>query len=65
MPSETTGFVYANLATAVPFVRTIAPLLGLTLPDLGTVDLGALKSLTAFGTRAGDESTFTVFLDIH
>jgi hypothetical protein len=65
MPSQTTGFLYANLASAVPIVRTLGPLLGLTLPaGLATTDLSALKALTAYGTRVGDESTFTVFLEI-
>jgi hypothetical protein len=65
MPSQTTGFLYANLASAVPIVRTLGPLLGLTLPaGLSTTDLSALKALSAYGTRAGDESTFTVFLEV-
>ena len=65
MPSQTTGFLYANLATAVPFVRTSHRSSASSCRISASTDLSALKTLTAFGTRAGDESTFTVFLDIH
>jgi hypothetical protein len=66
MPTKTTGFLYANLVTAVPLVQMLAPLLGITLPAaVASTDLSALRSLTAYGTRKGDESTFTVFLGVH
>ena len=65
MPSQTTGFLYANLARSLPLVQAIGPLLGLKLPALGATDLSALKTLTAYATRVGDESAFTVFLEVH
>jgi hypothetical protein len=64
MPAQTTGFLYADLARVLPLVQALGPLLGLTLPPAPAVDLGALKTLTAFSTRAGDESTYTVFLAV-
>jgi hypothetical protein len=64
MPSQTVGFLYVNLASALPLVQTVGPLLGLKLPPALQTDVGALKTLTAYGTRAGDESSFTVFLQV-
>jgi hypothetical protein len=61
MPAETTGFLYVNLAAALPLVQALGPALGLKLP---ATDLSALTSLTAFGTRDGDDSTFSVFLGV-
>jgi hypothetical protein len=61
MPAETTGFLYVNLAAALPLVQALGPALGLKLP---AADLSALTSLTAFGTRDGDDSTFSVFLGV-
>jgi len=65
MPSQTTGFLYVNLASALPLVQILGPLLGLTLPTGATANLGALKTLTAYGTRVGEDATFTVFLEVH
>lgn len=64
MPSETTGFLYVNVARVLPLVQLAAPLLGLHLPTGALADAGALKSLTAYGTRAGAESSYTAFLAI-
>jgi hypothetical protein len=64
MPNQTTGFLYVNLERSLPLVQALGPLLGLKLPVGATTDVGALRTLTAYGTRLGDESTFTVFLDI-
>jgi Protein of unknown function (DUF3352) len=66
MPAQTTGFLYVNLATALPIVQAVAPLLGLKLPPVvATTDLGALKTLTAYGTRSGDDAGFTALVEIH
>jgi hypothetical protein len=62
MPARTTGFLYVNLATSLPLVQALGPMLGLKLPV--QADLGALKTLTAFGTRNGADSTFSVFLEV-
>ena len=64
MPAQTTGFLYADLARVLPLARALGPLLGLALPVGPKVDLSALKTLTAYSTRAGDESTYTVFLEV-
>ena len=63
MPAQTTGFIYVNLAASLPLVRLIGPMLGLKLPAQQQ-DVSALKTLTAFGTRAGEEATFSVFLEV-
>jgi hypothetical protein len=65
MPAETTGFLYVNLASALPLVRMVAPLLGLQLPPALSGDLSALRSLIAYGTRSGDEAGLTALLQVH
>jgi hypothetical protein len=64
MPAATTGFVYANLADAIPLVQAFGPLLGLKLPQPLQGDLSALRTLTAFGTRTGAEQSLTVYLEV-
>ena len=65
MPAETTGFLYVNLATSLPLIQALGPMVGLKLPaGTAKADLGALKTLTAFGTRNGEETTFSVFLEV-
>jgi hypothetical protein len=64
MPAETTGFLYVNLATSLPLVQALGPMLGLKLPTGSRADLSALETLTAFGTRNGEETTFSVFLEV-
>ena len=64
LPAETTGFVYANVASALPLVKLAAPLLGVALPPGLLTDAGAVKTLIAFGTRNGDESAVTAFLQL-
>ncbi|MEN3340617.1 MAG: hypothetical protein V7644_21 [Actinomycetota bacterium] len=56
LPQQTTGFVYANLKDALPLLRAAAPRSGLG-------DVGALRSLTAYGTRSGADSSYTLFLE--
>jgi hypothetical protein len=64
MPSLTTGFVYVNLPSVLPIVQLAAPLLGLHLPA-GFQDAAAsLKSLTAWGTRTGAESSYSALLAV-
>jgi hypothetical protein len=64
MPAQTTGFLYVNLATSLPLVQALGPMLGLKLPTGSQADLSALKTLTAFGTRNGEDTTFSVFLEV-
>ena len=61
MPAQTTGFLYVNLTSTLPLVRLVGPMLGLTLP---AGDASALKTFTAFGTRSGEESGFSAFLQV-
>ena len=64
MPDRTTGFVYANLQDALPVVKGLASLAGATLPA-GGADLGALRTLTAYGAGgSGGVSSFTLFLEV-
>jgi hypothetical protein len=65
MPAQTTGFLYVNLASALPLLQTVGPLLGLNLPATLQTDAGALRTLIAYGTRSGDEAGATVFLQVH
>jgi hypothetical protein len=64
MPSQTTGFLYVNLPSVLPIVQLAAPLLGLRLPAGFVTDAGALKSLTAWGTRAGAASSYSALLAV-
>lgn len=62
MPDETTGFLYVDLADALPALQGLATLAG--APATGG-DLGALRSLTAYGSGAdGGVSRFTAFLEV-
>jgi hypothetical protein len=65
MPAQTTGFLYVNLKDSLPLVQTLAPLAGVTLPSaLQGGNLQALRTLTAFVARSGNDMTFTAFLEI-
>ena len=64
MPDKTTGFLYVNLASALPLLQTVGPFLGLSLPPTLETDAGALRSLIAYGTRSGDEAGLTAFLQV-
>jgi hypothetical protein len=58
-PSQTTGFAYVDLETAIPLVESLASLAGAKLPaSLQGSGLDSLQSLTAFSTG----SSFTVYL---
>jgi hypothetical protein len=57
MPQQTTGFAYANLKEALPLLSALAPRAGLG-------DDEALRSLTAYGTRSGADSSYTLFLEV-
>ncbi len=64
MPDETTGFVYVNLQDALPAVQGLLTLAGGS-STAGGLDLGALRSLTAYGSGAsGGVSEFTAFLEV-
>lgn len=64
MPERTTGFLYVNLKDALPVVQGLASLAGITFPA-GGLDLGALRTLVAYGTGStGGVSGFTVFVEV-
>jgi len=65
MPAETTGFLYVDLASGLPLLQTVGPFLGLSLPPTLRTDAGAMRTLTAYGTRNGDEAAFTLFVQVH
>lgn len=63
MPAATAGFVYANLADALPAVQALAKLAGATVP--GGLDLSTLQTLTAFDAgSSGGISRFGAFLQV-
>jgi ABC-type branched-subunit amino acid transport system substrate-binding protein len=64
MPGATTGFLYVNAKDAVPMVQAFGPLLGLRLPPALRGDLSALRTVTAYGTRAGAQQSFRLFLQV-
>ncbi len=64
MPTRTTGFFYANVASLLPLAQLVAPLVGIDLPAGARAGAGAVKTLTAWGTRAGADSSYTALLAI-
>jgi hypothetical protein len=64
MPGQTTGFVYVNLKDALPLVQGLAALAGGSSSSGSLQDLGALRTLTAYGTASGDVQAFTLFLGV-
>jgi hypothetical protein len=64
MPAETNGFVYVDLAKALPLVEGLAGMMGAKLPAGTQADLAPLHSVTAYATTSGDETSFTAFLAI-
>jgi Protein of unknown function (DUF3352) len=63
MPDETTGFVYANLGAALPAIQGLLSLAGGSSATGGGLDLGALQTVTAYGSgESGGVAEFTVFL---
>ncbi|MGZ4355068.1 MAG: DUF3352 domain-containing protein [Gaiellaceae bacterium] len=64
MPAETNGFVYVNLKDALPLVEGLAGLMGAKLPAGLQDNLAPLRSVTGYATRSGDETSFTVFVEI-
>jgi uncharacterized protein DUF3352 len=58
MPAETTGFLYVNLADAIPAVLGLAGAGGAELPDMARSNLEPLQSLVLYGNTDGDLATF-------
>jgi hypothetical protein len=53
-----------NAKDTLPVVQAFGPLLGLRLPPALRGDLSALRTVTAYGTRAGAEQSFRLFLQV-
>jgi Protein of unknown function (DUF3352) len=64
MPDETTGFVYVDLAKAVPALLGLAQVGGVHAPDLVRANTAPLHSLVLYGTRDGDIAKFQGVLGI-
>jgi hypothetical protein len=64
IPDKTTGFVWVDTKDTLPFVQAFAPLLGIKLPASLQGNLSALRTVTAYGSRSGDESHYFVQLQI-
>jgi hypothetical protein len=64
MPDETDAFLYLNLRQLVPLIEGLIGFSGDEVPDEVSRNLDPLASAVAFGQGEGDESSFTVFLEI-
>jgi Protein of unknown function (DUF3352) len=64
MPAETTGFLYVDLAKAVPVLTSLAGLSGTQTPDSLERNLEPLHSLVLYGERDGDVAKFVGLLSI-
>jgi len=64
LPDETTGIVYVNIKDTVPLIDSFASLAGQSLPPRATSNLEHVRTFMAYGTQAGDKSTFKAFLEI-
>ena len=64
MPARTTGFVYVNLNDSLPALQGLLTLAGAG-STTGSVDLSALRTLTAYGSDTnGGVTGFTAFLEV-
>ncbi|HEY7004126.1 MAG TPA: hypothetical protein VH281_07575, partial [Gaiellaceae bacterium] len=64
MPDETTGFLYIDLAKALPAVLGLAGADGMSLPETARANLEPLHSLVVYGTHDGDVAKFVGVLAI-
>ena len=63
MPDETGGFLYVNVADAVPLL-SLAGLAGAPVPREVTQNLRPLRSVVAWSETDGDRSLSHIFVDI-
>jgi hypothetical protein len=64
MPARTTGFGYVNLKDSLPALQGLLTLAGAG-STAGSVDLSALRTLTAYGSgTSGGVAGFTAFLEV-
>ena len=64
MPSETTGFLYADLDQALPTVFGLTGFSGRSTPDWLERNLEPLQSLVLYGERDGDVAKLVGLLSI-
>jgi Protein of unknown function (DUF3352) len=64
MPDETTGFLYVDLAKALPAVFGLMGLSMGPVPEQAQTNLEPLHSLVLYGERDGDVATFVGLLSI-
>jgi Protein of unknown function (DUF3352) len=63
-PAENGGFLYVNLADAIPVVESYAAVSGGGLPAKLRDNLRPLRSLFVYGSGEGDVSRFTASLEV-
>jgi Protein of unknown function (DUF3352) len=64
LPDSTNGFVYVDLKDAIPLLEGLVQLGGAQAPSEVSDNLRPLQSFTAWSTRDGDATKFTLFLEI-
>lgn len=64
MPDATNGFLYVSLKDAVPLVESLAQLSGTQLSPKVTDNLKPLRTLDAWAATSGNDSSFTLFVEI-
>jgi hypothetical protein len=64
LPDSTNGFVYVDLKDAIPLLQGLVQLGGVQTPSEVSDNLRPLQSFTAWSTRDGDVTKFTLFLEI-
>ena len=64
LPDQTNGFVYLDLKDAIPLLESLVQLGGVRAPPEVSDNLRPLQSFTAWSTRDGDVTKFTLFLEI-
>jgi hypothetical protein len=63
-PDKTLGLIYLNAADAVELIKSYAGLSGEKLPADVLENLKPLHSLVAYGSRSGDVTRGTAFLEV-
>jgi hypothetical protein len=64
MPDETTGFLYVDLAQALPVFSGLMGFGGMATPDWLDRNLEPLQSLVLYGERDGDDARLVGLLSI-
>src|SRR6266511_2257987 len=64
MPSETNGFLYANVRSGLDYAFSYAESRGSTIPAIAKDNLAPLRGLLLYTTKSGKRFVFTGFLGI-